>query len=124
MNPANMNSTNPQKPVPESTPAPEKSNRDFYQGGENRKAGNVNHPSHYGGDTVYECIKVMKNWMSHTAFIGFCTGNAIKYICRWERKNGIEDIKKAIWYLQAAVEEMERKSSPPMSREELDQRVA
>ena len=32
--------------------------------------------------------------------IDFCEGNAIKYICRHEKKNGIEDIDKAIHYLE------------------------
>ena len=32
--------------------------------------------------------------------LGFCEGNVIKYVCRHELKNGVEDIDKAIHYLQ------------------------
>lgn len=59
----------------------------------------VNHPDHYGGeDHPYEAIKVISAWN-----LGFCLGNAIKYISRAGKKNAdkeCEDIKKAIWYLQ------------------------
>lgn len=40
--------------------------------------------------------------------LGFCEGNAIKYICRWRSKNGIEDLKKAIHYLELLIYEEER----------------
>ena len=39
-----------------------------------------------------------------TGMEAVCTGNALKYICRWKNKNGIEDIKKAIWYLNKLIE--------------------
>jgi hypothetical protein len=38
-----------------------------------------------------------------------CTANAIKYILRWKKKNGIQDVKKAIWYLTHLVEHLENK---------------
>ena len=31
--------------------------------------------------------------------LGFCEGNIVKYIARWKAKNGIEDLKKARWYI-------------------------
>lgn len=58
----------------------------------------VSHPQHYGGDTTYEAIKVIEAWG-----LGFHTGNATKYISRAGKKDKakeIEDIDKAIWYLQ------------------------
>jgi len=33
-----------------------------------------------------------------------CTGNAIKYLWRWRHKNGIEDLKKAQWYIQRMID--------------------
>lgn len=60
----------------------------------------VNHPAHYTQGCV-ECIDALKS-----ATIGLegieavCTANAIKYLWRWKRKNGVEDIEKAIWYLE------------------------
>ena len=36
--------------------------------------------------------------------LGFCEGNVIKYIARWKAKNGIEDLKKARWYIDFLIE--------------------
>lgn len=41
--------------------------------------------------------------------LGFCEGNAIKYICRWKDKNGIEDLKKARHYIELLIEAESRK---------------
>lgn len=62
----------------------------------------VNHPKHYGGDTKYEAIKVIRNWR-----LGFSSGNALKYICRAKHK-GTEllDLEKARWYLEEVIEYM------------------
>lgn len=66
----------------------------------------VNHPTRYGGDTTYECIKVLKNWLSPDEYKGFLRGNAIKYICRLGKKDECkQEINKAIWYLQKLSEE-------------------
>ena len=67
----------------------------------------VNHPDHYGGeDNPYEAIKVIENWN-----LGFCLGNAIKYICRAGKKdvNSLTDLKKAAWYLNREIERLESK---------------
>lgn len=65
----------------------------------------VNHPSHYGGkDNPYEAIKVIEAWTAHLdGPSGFNIGNALKYISRAGKKDPaktIEDLEKAIWYLQ------------------------
>lgn len=65
----------------------------------------INHPEHYGGDTVYEAIKVIEAWG-----LGFCKGNAVKYISRAGRKEGadeIEDLKKARWYIDREIKRLE-----------------
>ena len=36
--------------------------------------------------------------------LGFCEGNVIKYLCRYRRKNGLEDLKKARQYLDFLIE--------------------
>ena len=64
----------------------------------------VNHPEHYNSGTPYECIKVLKEWMSEEQYVGFLKGNIIKYLCRSEKKNGTEDLKKAQWYMNKLVE--------------------
>ena len=64
----------------------------------------VNHPAHYGGaDDPYEAIKVIEAWS-----LGFCLGNTIKYISRADKKGDlVEDLKKARWYLDRAIQRME-----------------
>lgn len=64
---------------------------------------NVNHPSHYETGK-FECIDVMVETQGAKATKDFCVCNALKYIYRHKRKNGLEDIQKAIWYLNKAVE--------------------
>lgn len=65
----------------------------------------VNHPSRYGGDTTYECIKVLKAWMTPDEYKGFLRGNVIKYICRVGKKDEIvQELKKAKWYLEKLIE--------------------
>ena len=64
---------------------------------------NVNHPSHYETGK-FECIDVMVETQGVQATKDFCLCNALKYIYRHRRKNGLEDIQKAIWYLNKAVE--------------------
>ena len=65
----------------------------------------VEHPSHYTQGGI-ECIDAMKAALGEH-FIGFVVGNAIKYLWRYKHKNGLEDLKKARWYLDRAIKEME-----------------
>lgn len=57
----------------------------------------VNHPKHYATHpSEVECIQI-------TEHMSFCLGNAVKYIWRaGEKENSIEDLKKAIWYVERA----------------------
>lgn len=63
----------------------------------------VNHPTHYGGDTTYEVIKVIEAWSKRwRPEAAFHLGNAIKYLGRAGLKAGVsltEDLHKAVWYL-------------------------
>lgn len=68
---------------------------------------NVNHPNHYETGK-YECIDVMIETQGIDAVKDFCICNAFKYIYRHKNKNGIEDVKKAIRYLNKYVELSER----------------
>ena len=64
----------------------------------------VNHPSHYCIDGI-ECIDVIKaTTKGMPAFDAFCQGNAMKYLFRWQYKNGVEDLKKARWYIDKLIE--------------------
>ena len=64
---------------------------------------NVNHPTHYETGK-FECIDVMVETQGVDAVKSFCLCNAFKYIYRTRRKNGLEDVKKALWYLEKYVE--------------------
>lgn len=64
----------------------------------------VNHPSHYSGDI--ECIDAMLQQFGVEKVKSFCLLNAFKYLWRCDKKhdNNIEDIKKAMWYLNKYLE--------------------
>ena len=66
----------------------------------------VNHPAHYGGENnVYEVIKVIEAWE-----LDFHLGNTVKYISRAGKKGSdkeLQDLKKALWYLQRKIENLE-----------------
>ena len=64
----------------------------------------VSHPSHYTSGSI-ECIDCIKAALGEN-FIGFLMGNVIKYSYRYKRKNGVEDLKKARWYLDRAIKEL------------------
>jgi hypothetical protein len=66
---------------------------------------NVNQPSHYVGQI--ETIDYLKDKLTQEQFEGFCVGNVLKYVSRYKKKNGIEDLKKAKWYLTKIIETME-----------------
>lgn len=65
---------------------------------------NVDHPSHYQSGNGVEVIDVID---AFTDVVAFDLGNVIKYVCRWKNKNGIEDLKKAKWYLEHAIAKLE-----------------
>lgn len=65
---------------------------------------NIDHPSYYGSDTTYETIKVIEAWQ-----LDFCLGNAVKYISRAGKKDPnkeIEDLQKAVWYIQRRIDQL------------------
>ena len=71
---------------------------------------NVNHPSHYTQGKI-ECIDAIEE--STKGLIGIsavCVANVIKYIWRYKFKNGIEDLKKARWYLDKLISHEENQS--------------
>ena len=62
----------------------------------------VDRPQHYAFGGI-ECIEAMEASMSPESFRGFLKGNAQKYLWRYEKKNGLEDLKKAKWYLKQLI---------------------
>lgn len=68
---------------------------------------NVNHPNHYCGSGNIECIDAIKECVVDLHGIAsLCIGNVLKYIWRFSRKNGLEDLQKARWYLDRAIKEI------------------
>lgn len=71
----------------------------------------VDSPAHYTAGKV-ECIDAIE-----AATVGLegieavCTANVMKYIWRWKRKNGVEDLKKAKWYLERLINQLDRDGS-------------
>lgn len=63
----------------------------------------VNKPKHYNTHpSGVECIQV-------TEHMNFNVGNAVKYLWRYEGKNGLEDLKKAAWYVNREIKRMEKR---------------
>lgn len=71
---------------------------------------NVNHPAHYQTSSGLEAIDVIEAFTEGlTGWEAVLTGNVIKYILRWKNKNGLEDLKKARWYLDRLITKIERR---------------
>lgn len=77
----------------------------------------VDHPVHYTSAAAtcaacgagIECIQV-------TEHLGFCLGNAIKYIWRADLKGGVEDLRKAAWYVHREIERRQRRDETDTPR--------
>ena len=63
----------------------------------------VNHPSHYA-DKKIEVIDYIRDTLTDDGFIDYCGGNVLKYVSRWRKKGGVEDLKKARVYLEWMIE--------------------
>lgn len=69
----------------------------------------VNHPSHYTNGRI-ECIDAIDSATTGKSGIeAVCVANVIKSLWRYEEKNGLEDVKKAKWYLNKLISELEDK---------------
>lgn len=67
----------------------------------------IDHPSHYTQGGI-ECIDALKAaTVSKKGIEAVCTANVIKYLWRYEEKNGLEDVKKARWYIDRLIKEIE-----------------
>ena len=69
----------------------------------------VNHPPHYNKAGI-ECIDAIKA-MTDDGFEYYLQGNIMKYLWRYRYKNGAEDLKKAQWYLNELIDELEKDES-------------
>ena len=71
---------------------------------------NVNHPSHYCQGGI-ECIDAIESaTVNKTGLEAVCVANVIKYLWRYENKNGLEDARKAQFYLNKLISHLEKES--------------
>ena len=75
----------------------------------------VNHPAHYDkGNPLYEPYRVIREWGCN-----FNIGSAIKYLARYNAKwNPVEDLRKAIKYIEFEIEALEAEGAPAQAAEE------
>lgn len=66
----------------------------------------IDKPKHYASNKV-ECIDYIRQQLSREQFTGYCEGNIIKYIHRYKDKNNIEDLEKAMWYVNKLIDILE-----------------
>ncbi|HFI0448295.1 TPA: DUF3310 domain-containing protein [Streptococcus suis] len=77
--------------------------------GKQEQFNNITKPKHYQGKYGMEALDVVKNFIGN--LVGECAyywGNVIKYLLRFQQKNGVEDLKKARQHLDWLIKEMER----------------
>lgn len=74
----------------------------FCDGHEKNNKDNINHPSHYNQGKIEVIDFIIDQKMDYLG------GNIIKYVSRYKHKNGIEDLKKARWYLERLITEQEK----------------
>lgn len=79
---------------------------------------NVNHPKHYISSNGLEAIDVIDAFTQDLDGLeAVYTAQVIKYILRWRHKNGVEDLKKATWYLNRLVLSLENhKEKEPQNK--------
>ena len=73
----------------------------------------VNHPPHYTAGKVEAIDAIEAAVMGLDAFEGYATGNALKYLFRWKRKGGVQDLDKAIWYINRMKEYAQSHTNTP-----------
>ncbi len=65
----------------------------------------VSHPAHYQSETGLEVIDVIEAFtVDLNGIEATDTGNVLKYMCRWKKKNGVQDLEKARWYLEHLID--------------------
>lgn len=67
----------------------------------------ITNPKHYQGRYGLAAIDVHKNFMTIDQLKGYYLGNILKYLLRYQNKNGLEDLKKAKQHLNWLIEEEE-----------------
>ena len=74
---------------------------------------NVNKPNHYMIKPGYEVIDLIRDRLSPAEFKGYCKGNMIKYLLRFDKKNGLEDLNKMVKYKEFFEDFVEKEKMTP-----------
>lgn len=84
--------------------------KDHFADSSKKVSDNVNHPAHYtaGGIEYVDAMKACVSGLNEME--AACTSHALKYLWRWKHKNGAEDIRKCIWWLERLLKEVEDES--------------
>lgn len=83
----------------------------------------VNHPSHYKGSNGIEAIDAIEAALGSDGALHFCHGNAIKYLFRAGNKEDnptLQDFRKVRWYINKAIEMLEKTDEGIYPEEALD----
>lgn len=75
----------------------------------NKKNDAVNSPSHYTQGKVEYIDAIESACINKQGIEAVCVANVIKYLWRYENKNGVEDVRKARWYLERLIKILELK---------------
>ena len=68
----------------------------------------VNKPKHYNQGSI-ETIAIIEDKLTEDEFRGYIKGNVLKYVTRERHKNGLEDLRKANWYLNYLIEKLSKR---------------
>lgn len=72
----------------------------------------VAHPTHYQSSNGIECIQAIEAATEELQGVeAVCTANAIKYLWRWKKKNGKQDLEKAKWYIDHLIKKIEKETN-------------
>lgn len=83
--------------------------KDMWEENQKSRQSVANETQH--GGNHYKQFKGLEPWDVITYWgLGYLDGTALKYIARWKHKNGIEDLRKAIHFLQKTIEVEEAKN--------------
>ncbi|WP_432642832.1 DUF3310 domain-containing protein [Acidaminococcus sp.] len=66
----------------------------------------IHHPDHYTW-RGRECVEHLREWLGPIGYLAYLEGNVLKYLYRWPKKNGIQDLDKAIEYIRLMKEAAE-----------------
>ncbi|RTL05394.1 DUF3310 domain-containing protein [Candidatus Dependentiae bacterium] len=81
----------------------------------NQSDSSLNPLSEQVGGSHYKTMKIQPVEFIMENDLGFCEGNAVKYLCRYKQKGGLQDLHKAKHYIEILIEMMEKWEAEPQN---------